>query len=197
MRSTRSPSRAVSFFPSARPVPGTRSAPRGSARRRAGRGPRSPARSQSQARERKRAEEIGAHRLVAGHHVRDPAVVDHVRGERDGLVTEHVPEAERRLGRPGAGAEDDVRVAVEERLEDGRKVGRRGTRGRRRGWLRTRRLRGQVQCAPPHPSRGCAREARSRPHLATHGAMSSSRVPSVDPSSTIDELAASRPGARP
>ena len=72
-----------------------------------------------------RAEQLGAHRLVTGHHVRDPAVVEHVRGHRDRLVAHHVPEAERRLGRPRARAEDDVRLAREQRLEHGAEVGRR------------------------------------------------------------------------
>ena len=42
-----------------------------------------------------RAEELQAHRLVAGHHVRDPAVVDHVARQRDRLVPDHVPEVVR------------------------------------------------------------------------------------------------------
>ena len=74
--------------------------------------------------EAQRAEQLRAHRLVARHHVRDPAVVDHVRRKRDRLVAHHVPEAERGVTRPRACAEHDVRVAVEQRLQERCEVGR-------------------------------------------------------------------------
>ena len=91
------------------------------------------------------------HRLVAGHDVGDPAVVDHVRRERHALVAHHVPEAERRVARPRARAEDDRALAGEQRLEQRAEIGRRGTRGRRRGSPRSRRSRAGARSAARRP----------------------------------------------
>ena len=135
--------------------------------------------------ERQRAEELRAHRLVAGHDVRDPAVVEDVGRHRDGLVPHHVPEAERRLRRPGARAEDDVSLARDERLEDVGEVG--GAvlevgvedRGELLCRVLQRRANGRALAEVPlvvddlHVRR------------ATRSSSSSSRVPSVEPSSTI------------
>ena len=131
-----------------------------------------------------RAEELGAHRLVAGHDVRDPAVVDHVRRERDALVAHHVPEAERGVARPGPRAEDDARVAVEERLQQRREVG--GAvlevgvedRGELAGRVLEPGLERRSLAAVPLVE-------DERTFSGHAGSRSSSRVPSVDPSSTI------------
>ena len=141
-----------------------------------------------------RAKQIGAHRLVAGHHIGDPAVVDQVGRKRDGLVPDHVPEAEGRVGRPHprcrrrhwrlrtASGSRSVRVGgsvfqvgIEDRGEIARRVGERCAY---RGAL--------SEVSPVKPNRTLS--GRS-------AAVSSSRVPSVEPSSTITS---SRPetGAR-
>ena len=64
-----------------------------------------------------RAEDVRPHHLVAGHDVAQVTVEEQVGDQRHAFVAHHVPEAEGRMGFEPARAEDDVSLAVEDRLE--------------------------------------------------------------------------------
>jgi hypothetical protein len=69
-------------------------------------------------------EDVGPHRLVAGHQVAQVDVEEHVGHERHELVAHHVQERVARVAVEGAHAEDGVGAALDQRREQHRQVRR-------------------------------------------------------------------------
>ena len=131
-------------------------------------------------------EHLAAEDLVAGLHVGQVQVREHVRERGEHAVADVVPEVEHAVGLAAdeARAEHHVGALVEDgpQAASGTPLGR--TRDRRPARRRRRPWRPRSPCAAPRPCRGCA-GAGSRGRCGRASRVSiNSRVPSVEPSST-------------
>ena len=137
-------------------------------------------------REAEGARDVAAYRLVAGLHVGEVEVREHVAERGEAEVADGVPEVEHPVrAAEEAGAEDRVGPAVDDRLEQCRASRRGRTRGRRPGRSRRCRCSRRARCGWRRPCRGSRRgrsACRCVPRPSAAGAIS--RVPSLEQSST-------------